>query len=312
MSTFWSWYISLLTIGSLLALLWLLFATRKGQRPGTTEETMGHTFDGIEEYDNPLPKWWFMLFLGTLIFAGAYLLLYPGLGNFAGKLPGYEGGWTQVKQWEREMDRADKEYGPIYAGYAKLPVTELAKDERALKMGGRLFASNCSVCHGSDAKGAYGFPNLTDNDWRWGGDPQSIRQSIAGGRTGMMPPQAAMIGEDGVHNVAAYVLTELAGRKLPEGVSADIAAGQKVFASTCFACHGAEGKGMPSMGAPDLTRPSAFIYGSSFAQLQQTIRYGRTGHMPAQLQYVGSEDKVHLLTAYVYSLSQKDQPQSGE
>ena len=311
MTTFWSWYITVLTLGSLIALVWLLFATRSGERPGQSEQTMGHSFDGIEEYDNPLPKWWFMLFLGTLIFAGAYLLLYPGLGNFAGKLPGYEGGWTQVKQWQREMDKADAEYGPIYASYAKMPVEDVAKDERALKMGGRLFASNCSVCHGSDAKGAYGFPNLTDKEWRWGGDAASIKQTIAGGRTGMMPPQAAMIGEEGVRNAAAYVLTELAGRKLPEGETADIGAGQKIFASTCFACHGADGKGTPSMGAPNLTNPSAFIYGSSFAQLQQTIRYGRNGHMPAQLQYVGSEDKVHLLAAYVYSLSQK-QPANEE
>jgi len=311
MTTFWSWYITLLTLGSLLALLWLIFATRSGEQPGPTDQTLGHAFDGIEEYDNPLPRWWFMLFLGTLIFAGAYLLLYPGLGNFAGKLPGYEGGWTQVKQWQREMDKADAEYGPIYASYAKMPVEDVAKDERALKMGGRLFASNCSVCHGSDAKGAYGFPNLTDKEWRWGGDAASIKQTIAGGRTGMMPPQAAMIGEEGVRNAAAYVLTELAGRKLPEGETADIGAGQKIFASTCFACHGADGKGTPSMGAPNLTNPSAFIYGSSFAQLQQTIRYGRNGHMPAQLQYVGSEDKVHLLAAYVYSLSQK-QPANDE
>ncbi|TXI35318.1 MAG: cytochrome-c oxidase, cbb3-type subunit III [Aquipseudomonas alcaligenes] len=304
MTTFWSWYITLLTLGSLLALLWLIFATRSGEQPGPTDQTLGHAFDGIEEYDNPLPRWWFMLFLGTLIFAGAYLLLYPGLGNFAGKLPGYEGGWTQVKQWQREMDKADAEYGPIYASYAKMPVEDVAKDERALKMGGRLFASNCSVCHGSDAKGAYGFPNLTDKEWRWGGDAASIKQTIAGRRTGMMPPQAAMIGEDGVRNVAAYVLTELGGRKLPEGVTADIEAGKKVFSSTCFACHGADGKGTPSMGAPNLTNPSAFIYGSSYAQLQQTIRYGRSGNMPAQLPYVGSEDKVHLLAAYVYSLSQ--------
>ena len=112
MTTFWSWYITLLTLGSLLALLWLIFATRSGEQPGPTDQTLGHAFDGIEEYDNPLPRWWFMLFLGTLIFAGAYLLLYPGLGNFAGKLPGYEGGWTQVKQWQREMDKADAEYGP--------------------------------------------------------------------------------------------------------------------------------------------------------------------------------------------------------
>ena len=311
MTTFWSWYITLLTLGSLLALLWLIFATRSGEQPGPTDQTLGHAFDGIEEYDNPLPRWWFMLFLGTLIFAGAYLLLYPGLGNFAGKLPGYEGGWTQVKQWQREMDKADAEYGPIYASYAKMPVEDVAKDERALKMGGRLFASNCSVCHGSDAKGAYGFPNLTDKEWRWGGSPADIKQTIIGGRHGMMPPQGPAIGEDGVRNVAAYVLTELAGRKLPEGETADIGAGQKIFASTCFACHGADGKGTPSMGAPNLTNPSAFIYGSSFAQLQQTIRYGRNGHMPAQLQYVGSEDKVHLLAAYVYSLSQK-QPANEE
>ncbi len=308
MTTFWSWYITVLTLGSLIALVWLLFATRSGERPGQSEQTMGHSFDGIEEYDNPLPKWWFMLFLGTLIFAGLYLLLYPGLGKFSGILPGYSEGWTQVKQWEREMDKADKEYGPIFAGYAKMPVEAVAQDERALKMGGRLFASNCSVCHGADAKGNHGFPNLTDNEWRWGGTPDSIKQTITSGRTGMMPPQAAMIGEEGVVNVAAYVLTELAGRKLPEGETADISAGQKIFASNCFACHGADGKGTAAMGAPNLTNPSAFIYGSSFAQLQQTIRYGRTGHMPAQLQYVGSEDKVHLLAAYVYSLSQKTQP----
>lgn len=309
MTTFWSWYITLLTLGSLIALFWLLFATRKGQRSGPTDETMGHTFDGIEEYDNPLPKWWFVLFLGTLLFGVGYLILYPGLGSYSGKLPGYTGGWTQVKQWQREMDKADQIYAPIYAKYAQMPIDEVAKDPQALKMGGRLFASNCSVCHGSDAKGAYGFPNLSDNEWRWGGDATAIKQTIASGRNGMMPAQGPMIGEEGVRNVAAYVLTELADRDLPQGEMADIAAGQKVFASTCFACHGADGKGTPSMGAPNLTKPSAFIYGSSLAQLQQTIRYGRNGHMPAQLQYVGSEDKVHLLAAYVYSLSQQ---QTGE
>ena len=311
MSTFWSWYITLLTLGSLVALLWLIFATRSGQRAGTTEQTLGHAFDGIEEYDNPLPKWWFLLFVGTIAFAGAYLLLYPGLGNFAGKLPGYEGGWTQVRQWQREMDKAEQQFGPIYAHYASMPVEDVARDERALKMGGRLFASNCAVCHGSDAKGAYGFPNLTDREWRWGGTAEAIKQTIAHGRTGMMPAQAEAIGEEGVRNVAAYVLTELAGRTLPQGETADVAAGQKIFSGTCFACHGADGKGTPAMGAPNLTNPGAFIYGSSYAQLQQTIRYGRSGHMPAQLQYVGSEDKVHLLAAYVYSLSQK-QPASEQ
>ncbi|MFV3380655.1 cytochrome-c oxidase, cbb3-type subunit III [Pseudomonas sp. NY15354] len=303
MTTFWSTYISVLTIGSLIGLTWLLLGTRKGQSNNTTDQTMGHSFDGIEEYDNPLPKWWFWLFVGTLVFAVGYLILYPGLGNWKGILPGYENGWTQVNEWQKEMDKADAKFGPIFAKFAAMPVEEVAKDPQALKMGGRLFASNCSVCHGSDAKGAYGFPNLTDKDWRWGGEPETIKASIMEGRHGVMPGWAEVIGEQGVADVAAYVLTNLDGRTLPEGAKADPAKGQEIFAANCVACHGPEGKGTPAMGAPNLTHPQAFIYGSSFAQLQQTIRYGRQGQMPAQREIQGN-DKVHLLAAYVYSLSQ--------
>lgn len=308
MTAFWSTYISVLTIGSLIGLTWLLLGTRKGQSNSTTDQTMGHSFDGIEEYDNPLPKWWFWLFVGTLVFSAGYLVLYPGLGNWKGILPGYEDGWTGVNEWQKEIDKADAKFGPIFAKYAAMPVEEVAKDPQALKMGSRLFASNCSVCHGSDAKGAYGFPNLTDNDWRWGGEPETIKASIMNGRHGVMPAWAEVIGEQGVSDVAAFVLTNLDGRKLPEGVKADPVKGKELFASNCVACHGPEGKGTPAMGAPDLTHPQAFIYGSSFAQLQQTIRYGRQGQMPAQAEIQGN-DKVHLLAAYVYSLSQGDAAQ---
>ncbi|AXA25984.1 cytochrome-c oxidase, cbb3-type subunit III [Pseudomonas putida] len=302
MTTFWSTYISVLTIGSLIGLTWLLLGTRKGQSNNTTDQTMGHSFDGIEEYDNPLPKWWFWLFVGTLVFSVGYLILYPGLGSWKGILPGYENGWTQVNEWQKEMDKADARFGPIFAKFAAMPVEEVAKDPQALKMGARLFASNCSVCHGSDAKGAYGFPNLTDKDWRWGGEPETIKASIMNGRHGVMPGWAEVIGEQGVADVAGFVLTNLDGRSLPEGAKADVAKGKEIFASNCVACHGPEGKGTPAMGAPDLTHPQAFIYGSSFAQLQQTIRYGRQGQMPAQAEIQGN-DKVHLLAAYVYSLS---------
>ncbi len=312
MTTFWSLYVTVLTLGTILALTWLIFATRKGQRSRTTDETVGHAYDGIEEYDNPLPKWWFMLFVGTLVFAVGYLALYPGLGTWKGLMPGYqaaaefadgEQGWTGVHQWEKEMAKADEKYGPIFAKFAAMPIEEVAKDPQALKMGGRLFASNCSICHGSDAKGAYGFPNLTDADWRWGGEPETIKTTIMAGRHAAMPAWGEVIGEEGVKNVAAFVLTQLDGRKLPEGVTDEqVANGQQIFATTCVACHGAEGKGTPAMGAPNLTHPGAFIYGSSFAQLQQTIRYGRQGEMPAQQEHLGN-DKVHLLAAYVYSLS---------
>ncbi len=261
---------------------------------------MGHTFDGIEEYDNPLPRWWFMLFLGTLIFGALYLVLYPGLGTWKGVLPGYEGGWTQVGQWQREMDRANEQYGPLYAKFAAMPVAEVAKDEQALKMGSRLFASNCSVCHGSDAKGAFGFPNLTDHDWLYGGEADTIKTTIMGGRQAAMPAWKDILGEEGIKNVAGYVRS-LSGLKNPEGV--DIAAGQKTFATNCAVCHGAEGKGTQAMGAPNLA-DGTWLYGSSFAQVQQTLRFGRNGMMPAQKDMLGN-DKVHLLAAYVYSLSQK-------
>ncbi|MDM3888916.1 cytochrome-c oxidase, cbb3-type subunit III [Pseudomonas sp. BCRC 81390] len=303
MTTFWSTYISVLTIGSLIGLTWLLLGTRKGQSNSTTDQTMGHSFDGIEEYDNPLPKWWFWLFVGTLVFSVGYLILYPGLGNWKGILPGYENGWTGANEWQKEMAKADAKFGPIFAKYAAMPVEEVAKDPQALKMGSRLFASNCSVCHGSDAKGAYGFPNLTDQDWRWGGDAETIKATIMNGRHGVMPAWAEVIGEQGVADVAAFVLGDLGQRSLPEGAKADAAKGKAIFAANCVACHGPEGKGTPAMGAPDLTHPQAFIYGSSFAQLQQTIRYGRQGQMPAQAEIQGN-DKVHLLAAYVYSLSQ--------
>ncbi|MBV4490661.1 cytochrome-c oxidase, cbb3-type subunit III [Pseudomonas oryzicola] len=303
MTTFWSTYISVLTIGSLIGLTWLLLGTRKGQSNSTTDQTMGHSFDGIEEYDNPLPKWWFWLFVGTLVFSVGYLILYPGLGNWKGILPGYENGWTGANEWQKEMAKADAKFGPIFAKYAAMPVEEVARDPQALKMGSRLFASNCSVCHGSDAKGAYGFPNLTDRDWRWGGDAETIKATIMNGRHGVMPAWAEVIGEQGVADVAAFVLTDLGHRSLPEGVKADAAKGKAIFAANCVACHGPEGQGTPAMGAPNLTHPQAFIYGSSFAQLQQTIRYGRQGQMPAQAEIQGN-DKVHLLAAYVYSLSQ--------
>ena len=302
MTTFWSLYISALTLGSLIGLAWLLIGTRKGESRGSTDQTMGHSFDGIEEYDNPLPRWWFMLFVGTLVFAVGYLALYPGLGNWKGLLPGYENGWTGAHEWEKEMARADARFGPIFARFSAMPVEQVAQDPQALKMGARLFSSNCSVCHGSDAKGGYGFPNLTDTYWRWGGHAETIKTSIMAGRVAAMPAWGPVIGEEGVRNVAAYVRGTLAGLPLPADRKADLAAGQQVFSSTCVTCHGSSGTGVEAMGAPDLTQPSGYIYGTSLAQLQQTIRLGRQGHMPAQADLLGN-DKVHVLAAYVYSLS---------
>ena len=292
MSNFWSWYIIVLTVVFLVLITWLLFATRKGQKPDQTTQTMGHAFDGIEEYDNPLPRWWFMLFVATLVFTVIYLILYPGMGKFPGVL-----GWTQVNQYEREVERAETQFAPIFAKYRELSIAEVAQDEEARRIGQRLFATNCSVCHGSDARGSFGFPDLTDNDWLWGGEPEQILTTLKQGRQATMAAWLPVIGEEGVRNTAGYV-RHLAGLE-SEGV--DIEAGKKVFDVNCVACHGPDGKGNHLLGAPNLT-DDIWLYGSSMLQVQHTIRAGRNGNMPAQA-HLG-DDKLHMLAAYVYSLSQ--------
>ncbi|EZQ14021.1 cytochrome Cbb3 [Halopseudomonas bauzanensis] len=295
MSNFWSGYIITLTLVFLFLTTWLLFATRKGQRPDQTDSTTGHEYDGIAELDNPLPRWWFMLFIATLVFSAIYLVLYPGMGKWPGVL-----NWTQVNQYEREVARAEEQFAPIFARYTDLPISEVARDEEALRIGQRLFATNCSVCHGSDARGSFGFPNLTDNDWLWGGEPEQILTTLRQGRQAAMPAWLAVVGEQGVRNVAGYVRS-LSGLE-SEGV--DIDAGKQVFASNCVACHGPDGKGNPLLGAPNLTDDN-WLYGSSMLQVQHSIRAGRNGNMPSQA-HLG-EDKLHMLASYVYSLSLDDE-----
>ncbi|MFW1676254.1 cytochrome-c oxidase, cbb3-type subunit III [Pontibacter sp. JAM-7] len=297
MSAFWSAWVSVITLAVILGCTWLLFATRKSQKfNDTTEEKVGHAFDGIEEYDNPLPQWWFKMFLGTVIFGLGYLVLYPGLGSFQGLL-----GWSSHGQWEEEMQHAEEVYKPVFAKYAALSVEELQNpdNEKGLKMGQRMFANNCSVCHGSAGTGAYGFPNLTDNDWLYGGAPATIKATIVNGRTGGMPPWGSVLGEEGVRDVASYVLS-LSGQ---EADKESAARGQGQFQALCTACHGTDGKGVQMLGAPNLT-DDIWLYGGTFEKVAHSIRNGRAGMMPAHKDLLSNE-KIHLITAYVYSLSNK-------
>lgn len=295
MSTFWSIWISAIVLGTIFGCWWLLWATRKSQTTDTeTERTTGHSFDGIEEYDNPLPKWWFYLFVGTCVFSLGYLVLYPGLGNFKGIL-----GWTQHNQWEKEVQVAEAKYGEIYAQYGSTPIVELAQNEDAMKMGQRLFANNCAVCHGSAARGAVGFPNLTDDDWLYGGDPDTIVQTLTHGRQGAMPAKGMMPNMDSeqVDQVVNYVLSFSDRARDPEAAKA----GEQVFMQACAACHGQDAKGMQAMGAPNLT-DNTWLYGSTYDRIEETVLYGRQNQMPAQKGRL-SEDQIHILGAYVYSLS---------
>ena len=295
MSTFWSLWIVGLTLTNLALVFWVLMANRKVAVKDDADpenKTTGHVYDGIEEYDNPLPKWWFQLFIATFIFAGIYLAIYPGLGNWKGL-----SGWTSVNQLEREQQKADAKYSERFGRYAAMPIEELALEPAAMKMGTRLFSNNCAICHGADGGGNYGFPNLTDNDWLYGGSPDQIKQTITLGRAGSMPAWGPIIKESGVIAASEYVMS-LSGQEHDAALAAE---GKTVFAQNCVACHGADGKGNHALGAPNLT-DDVWLYEGTRSGIRHSVRNGRSNVMPAQQDKLKA-DKIHLLAAYVYGLS---------
>ncbi|WP_087466379.1 cytochrome-c oxidase, cbb3-type subunit III [Cellvibrio sp. PSBB006] len=295
MGTFWNLWIIGLTLTNLALVLWVLLANRKVAVSDQDEEenkTTGHVYDGIEEYDNPLPRWWFIMFIVTFVYAGVYLLVYPGLGSWPGLF-----GWTSVKELRGHQQQADARYADTFGTYANTPIEELAQNPDAMKMGLRLFSNNCAVCHGADGGGNYGFPNLTDHDWLYGGTPDKIKETITLGRKGAMPAWGALMGETGVVNVSEYVL-QMSGQ---EHDAAKAELGAKLFNQNCVACHGVDGKGNQALGAPNLT-DDIWLYGGEPQDIRATLRNGRNGVMPAQQELLKA-DRIHLLAAYVYSLS---------
>lgn len=322
MSSFWNIWVWALTLGSLVGCFILLRWCLKNFTDVEEGESMGHSFDGIEELNNPLPKWWSTFFLLTIIWAFGYIALY-GLGNWTGLL-----GWKSsnqgilniaeskaktaeylakdsgvLVQYDREIAHADEKYGPIFKAYAERSIEDLATDSEALKVGQRLFIQNCSQCHGSDARGTTGFPNLADKDWLYGGTQEQIKESIMHGRkaVGMVPWSGVLGGEEGVKEVAAYVIS-LSGRS----VNADLAKAGKAKFGICAGCHGPDGQGSLAlglpMGAPDLS-DNTWLYGGSQRAIEESIRNGRAGVMPPWKDILG-EEKVHVISAFVYSLSQ--------
>ena len=295
LSTFWNVFVIVITVGSILGCWWLLHWTKgvgDDKQDGGGEDT-GHVWDdNIHELNTPLPRWWLYLFNITIVFALIYLAFYPGLGNFAGKL-----GWTQENQYEAEMAAAEAAQEVVFAKFREMRPAELVASAEAREIGGRLFGNNCAMCHGSDGRGAKGFPNLADDDWQWGGDFDTIMATLENGRNGMMTPFGAVLGETGVQEAVAYV-QQLSGQKADPELAA---AGQKHFQTICMACHGMDGTGNQMLGAPNLT-DDIWLYGSSPDDIAYTIINGRNGVMPSFGKTL-NEDKRRLLSAYVIGLS---------
>lgn len=304
MSAFWTGFIVVLTLANIAACWWLIRWTAK-PRPNesASTETTGHVWDeDLSEYNQPMPRWWLNLFYITIFFALIYLVLYPGLGSYAGVL-----GWSQYSEYEAEVEAAKERVAPLYAEYAAQSIPQLADNQSAMRTGQRIFANNCAVCHGSDARGAVGFPNLTDASWLYGGEPEQIRQTLINGRSGVMPAFGQQLGERDLRAVAAYVYT-LNGRDWPrEDLVAD---GKEQYQTLCVACHGPNGKGKHALGAPNLT-DETWLYGGSMDKLVYTLQNGRNGQMPAFQKLLG-EDRIHVVAAYVWGLSHGESKVAGE
>jgi len=292
-SSFWEYYIGIITIVSILACGVLLYAMSKRRVQVGTDDTTGHVWDeDLGEYNNPLPRWWIWMFYITIVAGFAYLVLYPGLGTYSGAL-----NWTSRGEYDAEVKEADRIYGQVYAKFASQDVRSLSANPEARAIGQKLFLNYCAQCHGSDAAGGKGFPNLTDNDWLWGGDPEIIEATILGGRNAVMPPWGKVLGDEGVKDAANYV------RSLSGLASDPIRAsrGKETFGKICAACHGPEGKGNTAIGAPNLT-DKVWEYGSAEPVIIETVSKGRAAQMPSHKELLG-EAKVRLLAAYVFGLS---------
>lgn len=292
-NNFWSIFVAVITLGGIVACLLLLHMAGKTTTSPSADNTTGHVWDGdLREMNNPLPRWWMWLFILTSIFGLVYLALYPGLGAYKGSL-----GWSSAQEHTQEMAAGEKEVAPLYARFSAMNTQDVSKDPAAMAIGERLFMNNCAQCHGSDARGGKGFPNLTDNDWLYGGTPETIKETLQKGRNGMMPPLGAALGsQDDVKNVAHYVLS-LSGSQHDQTRAL---AGQAKFA-LCAACHGADGKGNPAVGAPNLT-DKVWLHGSGEAAIMTIINNGKSNQMPAQ-EAKFTADQLHVLASYVWGLS---------
>ncbi len=295
LTTFWHWYVIIITVVTILLCLWILQWTKgvSNREEGNETGTTGHVWDeDLVELNNPLPRWWLQLFYITIAFSFIYLGLFGGLGN----IPGYLG-WSQEGQYAEEMEAAAEAQETIFARYRQLDNEALIADAEANATGQRLFAQSCAMCHGSDGRGARSFPNLADNDWLYGGSFDTVMQSIANGRNGAMPVMVGGLDDAGVNNLVAYVQS-MSGQQVDAGMAAE---GKTHFDMLCIACHGPDGSGNQALGSPRLN-DEIWLYGGETETIKETVTKGRNGNMPVHKDLL-SEDRRRLIAAYVLSMS---------
>ncbi|MDX2426414.1 MAG: cytochrome-c oxidase, cbb3-type subunit III [Cycloclasticus sp.] len=296
MNLFWSIIVDIVILLNIVGCYWLIKWVAKPKKGDVNQgESTGHVWDGdLTELNNPMPRWWLYMFYITIVWGLLYLVVYPGFTTYSGVF-----NWTSDKEYNEEVADATENYGPLFSQFSKTSIEELSKNEGAQKMGQRLFVNYCSQCHASDAGGSRGYPNLTDNEWIWGGTPSDIHQSILNGRDATMPAWESVLKPQQIGYLTDYIFS-LSGR---EHKATDAQRGKAIFASYCVACHQADGTGNSLLGAPNLA-DKVWLYGASRKKVTESIAKGRNGHMPANKDFLG-KDKVHVLSAYVYGLSKK-------
>ncbi|HBK55554.1 MAG TPA: cytochrome-c oxidase, cbb3-type subunit III [Xanthomonadales bacterium] len=303
MSAFWSWFIIVLVVVNVVGCLWLLWFTGRRRPDLKAGAQTGHVWDGdLREYNNPLPKWWINLFYITIVFTIGYLVWYPGLGAFKGI-----GDWTSSGEHDAAVAAAREKLEPVFARFEGKSVAELATDPDALELGRSVFANTCATCHGSDARGAKGFPNLVDRDWQWGEPPDVILTSVLHGRQAAMPALAPALGSDQAVTETVVYVQSLSGQKVDPALAA---AGKPRFEMLCAACHTPAGTGNPILGAPDLS-DDIWLYGGDFESIRTAIVQGRNGQMPAFGPLLG-DTRSRLVSAWVYAQSQADAAQEAQ
>jgi cytochrome c oxidase cbb3-type subunit III len=290
MSGFWlGWviFLAVLTIGISVS---LFVGGMRVKLPTQADGTTGHDWDGVREGVRKLPWWWILYSAIGFIVGIVYLVLYAGLDSYRGVL-----GWSSEEKLQRDVAANDAKLQARIEPWRTLTVEQLAQSAEAVAVGHRLYLDNCAACHGSTALGnqTLGAPDLTDTEWQYGGNGETIVASILDGRNGVMPPWGAALGQNGVNEVAAYVLS-LGGVKAPDDW---VTAGKQRYEALCIACHGPEGLGIRAMGAPNVT-DGAWLYGGDFASVATSIRDGRAGVMPAWRSRL-NDDQARLIAAWV-------------